>query len=186
MVKRRDGAVAPKERINIVYRSTADNRRVKIELPMKMLVVSDLTKRSNDTPIEQREIINVDQRNLDDVIKNMNLNLKFSVPDKISGEHDEKTIDIDMDIKRMQDFSPDKVCQNVPVLKKLLELRSSINALKGPVGNIPQFRKALESLIHDDEKRSKVKDLLVQNKKNSKTVKSTKAKITSEVETDDG
>ena len=163
MAKRRDGAVAPKERINIVYRSTADNKRVKIELPMKLLVVSDLTKRSDDTPIEQRETISVDKRNLDKVVNNMNLNLNFSVPNKISGK-EEDSIDVNLDIKKMKDFSPDSVCQNVPMLKKLLELRSSINALKGPVGNIPQFRKALENLIHDKEKRKQVESLVYDKK----------------------
>ena len=166
MVKKRDGAVAPKERINIVYRSTADNRRVKIELPMKMLVVSDLTRRPDETPIEEREVINVDRRNLDSVMDNMNLNLKFSVPNKISGDGDHaETVDVDLDIKKMKDFSPDSVCQNVPMLKKLLELRSSINALKGPIGNVPKFRRALEDLLHDKDKRSKV--MALTNKKES-------------------
>lgn len=170
MVKKRDGAVAPKERINIVYRSTADNRRVKIELPMRMLVVSDLTKKPDDTPIEEREIINVDKRNLDEVMQNMDLNLNFSVPNKVSSQNKNsdagttESIDVQLNIKRMKDFSPDSICQNVPVLKKLLELRSSINALKGPIGNVPKFRRALEDLIHDADKRDRVTAALISKK----------------------
>ena len=38
----------------------------------------------------------------------------------------------------------------MPELKKLLELRAALNALKGPLGNVPAFRKKIQSLLGDD------------------------------------
>ncbi len=40
-----DGSVAPKERINIVYRSSTGDAQEQIELPLKQLVLGDFTLR---------------------------------------------------------------------------------------------------------------------------------------------
>jgi type VI secretion system protein ImpB len=44
----------------------------------------------------------------------------------------------------------------VPELKKLLELRSALTALKGPLGNIPAFRKKMQSLLGDEKGRQQL------------------------------
>ena len=37
-----------------------------------------------------------------------------------------------------------------------MELRDALVALKGPLGNAPAFRKAIESVLADDESRGRV------------------------------
>ena len=44
----------------------------------------------------------------------------------------------------------------MPELKKLLELREALTSLKGPLSNIPDFRKKLQELIKDDSTRERV------------------------------
>lgn len=44
----------------------------------------------------------------------------------------------------------------VPELKKLMELRAALTALKGPLGNVPKFRKKIQSIIKDDAAREKI------------------------------
>ena len=44
----------------------------------------------------------------------------------------------------------------MPELRKLLELRSALSALKGPLGNIPAFRKKIQGLLGDAEARTKL------------------------------
>ena len=56
----KDGSVAPKERINIVYKP-ATNMDEEIELPFKMMVMGDFTGRADDTPLEDRSRINIDK-----------------------------------------------------------------------------------------------------------------------------
>ncbi|MNR55024.1 hypothetical protein D3C85_1753200 [compost metagenome] len=41
----------------------------------------------------------------------------------------------------------------MPELNKLLELREALVALKGPLGNVPAFRKQLQTLLADDKAR---------------------------------
>jgi len=56
----------------------------------------------------------------------------------------------------MKDFTPEGVVSQVPELQKLLDLRNALNALKGPLGNIPAFRKKIQSILEDSEARDKL------------------------------
>jgi type VI secretion system protein ImpB len=44
----------------------------------------------------------------------------------------------------------------VPELQKLLELRDALTALKGPLGNLPEFRKKIQSLVTDPAAKEKL------------------------------
>ena len=59
-------------------------------------------------------------------------------------------------INSMKDFNPANLVDQVPELKKLMELRDALVALKGPLGNAPAFRKAIESVLSDDDSRDRV------------------------------
>jgi len=42
----------------------------------------------------------------------------------------------------------------VPELNDMLEMRKALLALKGPLGNVPAFRKTIQKILNDDETRS--------------------------------
>ncbi|NMS58303.1 type VI secretion system contractile sheath small subunit, partial [Vibrio parahaemolyticus] len=50
--------------------------------------------------------------------------------------------------------------KSVPELNSLLELREALVALKGPLGNVPAFRKKIASVLQDEEARKKLLDEL--------------------------
>jgi type VI secretion system protein ImpB len=56
----------------------------------------------------------------------------------------------------MKDFDPDAIIQKVPELKKMLELREALKALKGPLGNVPDFRKKIQDLVKDDGAKARL------------------------------
>lgn len=148
----KDGSVAPKERINIVYKPATGDAKEEIELPLKLLVVGDFSQRSDDTPLENRSMINVDKDNFNDVLRGQNLNLKFNVDNKLATEGGELPVNLKMETLR--DFEPESIARQVPELNKLLELREALTALKGPLGNVPAFRKRLQSIVSDDNARA--------------------------------
>jgi len=41
-------------------------------------------------------------------------------------------------------------------LKKLMELRDALKALKGPLGNIPEFRKKIQDIVKDEEVKARL------------------------------
>lgn len=41
----------------------------------------------------------------------------------------------------------------VPELAKLMQLREALKALKGPLSNVPNFRKKLQDLVNDEKTR---------------------------------
>ncbi len=46
--------------------------------------------------------------------------------------------------------------EQVPELKKLMELRTALTALKGPLGNDREFRKKIQNMVSDDASRKKL------------------------------
>ena len=67
-------------------------------------------------------------------------------------------------VSAMKDFNPASLVEQIPELKKLMELRDALVALKGPLGNAPSFRKAIEGVLADDVSRARILselDLLV-------------------------
>jgi type VI secretion system protein ImpB len=151
----RDQSVAPKERVNIVYKSQVGDAQEETELPLKILVVGDYTGRADDTPLEERKPINVDKENFDEVMAKQDLAARVQVPDRLSGEKD-ATLNVDLKFRSLADFGPEGIASQVPELKRMLELRAALTALKGPLGNIPAFRKKIQALLSDIEGRQKL------------------------------
>jgi len=151
----KEGSVAPKERVNIVYKPSTGNANEEVELPLKVLMVGDYTGRSDDRPLEDRKPINVDKDNFNDVMASHKLGVAINVGDKLSGEAGAE-MSVKLDFKNLNDFSPEGIVNQVPELRTLLELRSALNALKGPLGNIPAFRKKIQALLGDTGARQKL------------------------------
>lgn len=147
------GSVAPKERINIVYRSKTVGQE-EIELPFKMLVMSNLTGRQNPLDVEKRKPINVDKDNFADVLASLDLSLEFGVPNRLQEGQDE--LPVALRIKSLADFTPQGIANQVPELRKLLELRDALSALKSPLGNRPEFRKRIQAILTDDSARERL------------------------------
>lgn len=152
-----DGSVAPKERVNIVYQSATGDAKEDVELPFKQLILGDFTQRDSDRPLEDRKPIQVDKDNLNDVLKAQRLSLQFSVPNRLT-EHPESNeqLSVDLKIESLRDFEPDALVDQVPELRRLIELRDALKALKGPLGNLPEFRKRLTELVADEETRQRL------------------------------
>ena len=151
----KDGTVAPKERINIKYVPATGDQQQEVELPLKLVVTGDFKGHAEESALEDRAAISVDKHNFDSVMTESDLSVGITVDDHLSGE-DDGTLNVDLKFETLQDFTPDKIVENVPELKKIMELREALVALKGPLGNVPAFRKKLQDLLSDDASRTKL------------------------------
>ncbi len=151
----KEGSVAPKERVNIVYRPATGDAKEEVELPLKLLVMGDFTLRPDDRMVEAREPINIDKDNFNEVLKAQNLKLDITIPNKLS-EDPEEEMSLSLKFESLADFEPEAIVKNTPELNKLLELREALTSLKGPMSNRPEFRKKIQELIKDEAAREQL------------------------------
>lgn len=150
-----EASVAPKERVNIVYRPAEGDGREEVELPMKLLVLGDFTGSKDERPVEKREPVSINKENFDEVMKGQDISLQFEVPNRLTGTP-EQELGLALKFQGLKDFGPEAVIEQVPQLKRILELREALRALKGPLANVPEFRRKLQELISDDATRTKL------------------------------
>ncbi len=151
----KDPSVAPKERVNIVYRTTIGDVKEDVELPLKTLILGDFTGKLDERPLEEREPINIDKDNFNEVMKAQGITLNFAVPNKLS-DNPEDELDVNLKIEAINDLGPEAIARQIPELQQLLELRDALRALKGPLANVPEFRKKIQQLIKDETAREKL------------------------------
>jgi len=161
----KEGSVAPKERINIKYSPSTGDSKEEIELPFKVMVMGDFTQQEDGRPVEERKPININKDNFNEVLSKQNLSIDLSVADKLSNaglgdssqengsDEENYELSINLAFNTLKDFEPESIVRQVPELNKLLELREALVALKGPLGNVPAFRKEIQSVLADGDKK---------------------------------
>ncbi|MGD8220009.1 type VI secretion system contractile sheath small subunit [Pseudomonas thivervalensis] len=156
----KEGSVAPKERINVTFKPATGGAQEEIELPLKLLAIGDYTHRKDERKIEDRKPIGIDKMTFDEVLAKQELSLTLSVPNRLQAESGTEELALQLRLNSMKDFNPASLVEQVPELSKLMALRDALVALKGPLGNAPAFRKAIESVLaHDDSRRRVLSEL---------------------------
>ncbi|EJK98793.1 MULTISPECIES: type VI secretion system contractile sheath small subunit [Pseudomonas] len=156
----KEGSVAPKERINVTFKPATGGAQEEIELPLKLLAIGDYTYRKDERNIEDRKPIGIDKITFDEVLAKQELTLTLNVPNRLQDGGETQDLAIQLRLNSMKDFNPASLVEQVPELQKLMELRDALMALKGPLGNAPAFRKAIEGVLANDDSRRRVLDEL--------------------------
>ena len=155
----KEASVAPKERVNIKYKPATGDAKEEVELPLKMVMLGDYTLQPDDTPIEDRTLININKDNFNEVMKSHELSLDLSTENKLvdtqEGE-EPSNLAVSLKFNNLNDFTPESIVRQTPELNSLLELREALVALKGPLGNVPAFRKAIQNVLGDEAARDKL------------------------------
>jgi len=151
----KEGSVAPQERVNITYKPATGGAQSEVELPLKLLFIGDYTGRADPRPVEERTPISIDKDNFQKVLAEQNLQLTATVADKLS-EQPGGSLNVSLKFKKLSDFGPESIAEQVPELRRLLDLRQALTALKGPLGNVPAFRKKIESMLGDGASRDRL------------------------------
>jgi type VI secretion system protein ImpB len=151
----KEGSVAPKERVNITYKPAIGDAKEEVELPLKLLMMGDYTQRPDPRPLEDRKPLNIDKDNFQKVMSEQKLGLTFNVKNALSENPDDE-LTVNLKFRRLSDMEPEAVANQVPELKKLLELRAALTALKGPLGNEKAFRNKIQQILSDPAQRNKL------------------------------
>lgn len=143
----------PPSRVNLFLEVAKGDAKEKVELPLRMLVMNDFKGQETDTPLDDREPININQNNFEDVMRSYELGLEYAVPNKLTGEGD---IMVDLEFEDLDDFHPEAVAQQVPELSRLLAARNLLKDLRNRMISMSDFRKQLEEIIADEDARSEL------------------------------
>ncbi len=149
------GSVAPKERISVRYTPKIDGAATDVELPLNLLITGNLKGKQDDTPLDERTAVAVNRYNLNAVIAEADIEREFNVPAELNDNPNEY-LKVSLKVKSMNDLSPDNIANQVPEIKRLLELREALVALKSPLGNIPAFRAQLQALLENEDTREQL------------------------------
>jgi type VI secretion system protein ImpB len=73
---------------------------------------------------------------------------------------EENELTVNLKFRRLSDMEPEAIANQVPELKKLLDLRAALTALKGPLGNEKAFRNKIQQILGDPAQRNRLIDEL--------------------------
>jgi len=143
----------PPSRIDLTLDVADGGAQEKLELPLRLLVMSDLTGKKEDTPLDEREIVNITDNNFQEVMESYDLGLEYSVPDELTGEGEMR---VELDFDNMNSFEPEAVAQQVPELSRLLAARNLLKDLRNRLISMGEFREKLEEIIQDESTKEEL------------------------------
>lgn len=139
-------------RVHIEYELDVNGAQKKVELPFIMGVMSDLSGKQDPEkplpPVKDRKFLEFDMDNFNDRMKAIKPRTAFSVPNVLSEEGGNLSVDISFE--SMNDFSPEAIAKKVEPLRKLLEARTELSNLLSYMDGRTQAEDLLEKLIHDE------------------------------------
>ncbi|MDR2821280.1 MAG: type VI secretion system contractile sheath small subunit [Desulfovibrio sp.] len=159
---KKEATIAPKERINVTFKPATGGAVEEIELPMKVMVLGDFLQRHDSRPLIDRKPVSVNKNNFEEVMAKQNLAMTLSIPNVLQDDETEDELPVNLQIGSMKDFEPASILEQIPETNKLMRVREALVSLKGPMGNMPAFRKALDDVLKDPRQRAAVQKELQQ------------------------
>ena len=130
------------------------------ELPFVMGVLADFSGQPVDPlpRLRDRKFVEVTPDNFDDVLKRMAPHLTFKVQNKLTDAPDAGKLGVELKFDSLDDFSPDRIAQQVEPLKKLLELRQQLADLRGSLQGNDKLEEILQNTLTDEARMGKLKE----------------------------
>lgn len=147
-------------RVNIEYEVETGDAIEMRELPFVMGILGDFTGHPEE-PLERlkdRKFTEINPDNFDEVLASMKPHLAFRVDNKLSDDPEAGQLGIDLRFRELDDFDPDKVAQQIPALRKLLELRQELSDVRGSLQGNDKLEEILQATVHDEDKLAKIRD----------------------------
>jgi len=137
----------PKARVNIKLDVHTGGAQKKVELPLKLVVMGDYSNGKEERPLSEREKININKNNFNNVLADFSPSLSLTVENTLAGNGTEENVHLSF--KEMKDFEPEQVARQIPQLRAMLAMRNLLRDLKSNLLDNVTFRKELESILKD-------------------------------------
>lgn len=140
-----------KPRVHITYDVETNGAEVKKELPFVAGVMGDYSgdNAENRKALKERKFVQIDRDNFNEVMGKVNPKLNLQVENTLAG--DGSKMAVDLDFRRMDDFSPEAVVDQVEPLKKLLDARNKLRDLLSKADRSEELENVLEEILKNTD-----------------------------------
>jgi type VI secretion system protein ImpB len=144
-------------RVSITYEVETGGAIEMKELPFVMGVLADLSGNpAQPLPrLKERKFVEVNPDNFDTVLKSAQPRVQFTTENKL--RPDGSKIAVELKFESLEDFSPDKVAEQVKPLRELLELRTKLADLRGRLQGNDKLEEILQETLNDAESMRKLR-----------------------------
>jgi len=140
-------------RVQLTYDVEIGDAIEQKELPFVMGVMGDFTgQRDPDQPLpklKDRKFVNIDLDNFDEVMDGMAPRASYRVKNKLSEDGGEFAVNLEF--KKMEDFRPESVVQQVEPLRKLLDARTKLSDLRNKLAGNEKLEDVLAEVLNNTE-----------------------------------
>ncbi|RZI81313.1 MAG: type VI secretion system contractile sheath small subunit [Rubrivivax sp.] len=145
-------------RVQLTYDVEIGDAIEQKELPFVMGVMGDFTGQPDpEKPVarlKDRKFVNVDLDNFDEVLAGMAPRASYRVKNKLSADGGEFAVNLDF--KKMDDFRPESVVEQVEPLRKLLEARTKLSDLRNKMAGNEKLEDVLGEVLSNTEQLQKL------------------------------
>jgi type VI secretion system protein ImpB len=138
-------------RVHITYDVETGGAIEMKELPFVMGVLADLSGKPDEPlpRLRDRKFVEIDRDNFNDVMKGMKPRLTFRVDNKLTD--DDTKLALELRFQNLDDFSPERVAQQVEPLRKLIEIRQQLKSLLAKTDGNDRLGERLQEIISNTE-----------------------------------
>jgi type VI secretion system protein ImpB len=147
-----------KPRVHITYDVETEGAQVVKELPFVVGVLGDFSGQPTEPlkPMKDRKFIQIDRDNFNEVMARMTPGLNLKVKNALKDDGSE--LGVQLKFSNMDDFSPEKVAQQVDPVKKLLDTRDKLRDLLTKIDRSEDLEGLLEKVLSNTEELKKLAD----------------------------
>ena len=147
-------------RVQITYDVETGGAIEKKELPLIVGIMSDLAGKPDGpvVPIKSRKFVEIDRDNFNDVLASIAPRLAFQVTSRLKDGEDDAKMNVELRFKKIDDFRPESVVQQIEPLRKLFEARQRLNDLIGKLDGNDDLDALLQDVAANTDSQQKIKD----------------------------
>ena len=140
-----------KPRVHITYDVETNGAEVKKELPFVTGVMGDYSgdNAENRKALKDRKFVQIDRDNFNEAMGKVNPKLNLQVENTLAA--DGSKVAVDLDFKKMDDFSPEAIVSQVEPLKKLLDARNKLRDLLSKADRSEDLENVLEEILKNTD-----------------------------------
>lgn len=139
-------------RVQLTYDVETGGAMEKKELPFVVGVMADLSAQPAEAlrPLKERKFVPIDRDNFDEVLAKSTPRLAYKVTNRLTDEGTD--LPVELKFNNLDDFEPARVAEQVPALRKLLEVRGKLNELLGKMEGNDKLDQLLGEVLSNTEK----------------------------------